>query len=64
MAEGLALIAVTLLTYTGLLVFQKTRRGVPWRQIFRKGDPWFFLNLPIALVSGLAFGPHLVRLLG
>lgn len=63
MAEGLAIIFVTLLTYTGLLVYQKARQGVPWRQLFKKGDRWFFLNLPIALVCGLAFGPHLVDLL-
>ena len=64
MAEGLAIILVTLLTYTGLLAWQKIRRGVPWQQLFKKGDPWFFLNLPIALLCGLAFGPHAVGLLG
>lgn len=64
MAEGIAIIFISLLTYTGLLVYQKTRRGVPWRQLFKKGDRWFFLNLPIALICGLAFAPHAVRLLG
>lgn len=64
MAEGIAIILVTLLTYTGLLLWQKTRQGVPWQQLFRKGDRWFFLNLPIALICGLAFGPHVVNLLG
>jgi hypothetical protein len=63
MAEGIAIIFITLLTYTGLLLFQKRRNGVPWNRLFKKGDPWFFLNLPIALVCGLAFGPHLVDLL-
>ena len=32
--------------------------------LLRKGDPWFFLNLPIALICGLAFGPHVLRWLG
>lgn len=64
MAEGMAIIAVTLLTCTGLLLFRKARNGTPWDRMFRKGDPWFFLNLPIALVCGLAFGPHAVRLPG
>lgn len=58
MAEGLAVIIITTLTYTGLLVFQKRRSGVPWDRIFKKGDPWFFLNLPISLICGLAFGTH------
>lgn len=64
MAEGIAIIFVSLLTYTGLLLYQKRRNGTPWQRMLRKGDPWFFLNLPIALICGLAFGPHVVRLLG
>jgi len=59
MAEGLAILAVSLLAYSGLLAYQKARQGVPWRQLFKKGDRWFFLNLPVAIVCGLAFGPHL-----
>lgn len=64
MAESIAIILIALLTYTGLLFYQKTRRGVPLQQLFKKGDRWFFLNLPIALICGLAFAPHAVRLLG
>jgi hypothetical protein len=63
MAEGIAIILITLLTYTGLLIIQKRRKGTPWTQIFRKRDSWFFLNLPIALVCGLAFAPYVVALL-
>lgn len=62
MAEGIALVLITALTYTGLLIFQKRRNGVPWERLFKKGDPWFFLNLPIALICGLAFASHVAKL--
>lgn len=64
MAEGLAIIVVTALTYTALLLYQKRRSGTPWNRLLKKGDPWFFLNLPIALICGLAFGPHVAALFG
>lgn len=59
MAEGLAVIFITVLTYSGLLLYQKRRSGTPWKRLLKKGDPWFFLNLPVALICGLAFGSHL-----
>jgi multisubunit Na+/H+ antiporter MnhB subunit len=64
MAEGITIVVISVLIYVALVSYQKRRSGVPWNRVFRKRDPWLFLNLTIALVCGLAFAPHALRWLG
>lgn len=61
MAEGVAIVVISVFTYIALLLFQKRRSGVAWKRVLRKRDPWLLLNLTIALVCGLAFAPIVLR---
>lgn len=50
-----------ILVYAALLTVQKIYRKASWGSLFKKGDPWFFINLPISIAIGTPLAKNIVR---
>lgn len=53
MLEGMAVFLVALAVYAVILAVQTRWRKYAWAAVFKRGDPWFVINLPISLVVAI-----------